>query len=104
MRTKEEFPYNNWYIEIDEENYQIVNDWKKRQKYNNDLSEYDYQVRFVNYLGRGGERGRWWVGRGPSQGITTNEFIKYVLLKDIEKPIDNDINYLVEFLSKLNIK
>lgn len=103
MRTKEEFPFNNWYIAIDEENYQIVNDWKKKQKYNTDLSEYGHKVNYVNYSGSIGKCGR---GRNWEEGerVSTNEFIKYVLLKDIEKPIDNDTNYLIDFFSKLNIK
>lgn len=41
-----------WYIEITDDNRKIVNDWKIKQEYNNDLFE-NLQYRYVYYDGGG---------------------------------------------------
>lgn len=64
------FPYNNWYIEITDENRAIINEWKIQQEYKNDLF-LNLQYKYVNWNGLGGRGARSWL-------ITTEEFIQFV--------------------------
>lgn len=58
------FPENNWYIEITDDNRKVVNDWKIKQQYNDDLFE-NLDYKYVN-CGSGGRGGRL-MGRGLQQ-------------------------------------
>ncbi|KKP65128.1 MAG: hypothetical protein UR61_C0032G0012, partial [candidate division WS6 bacterium GW2011_GWE1_34_7] len=55
VNPKKEFILpEKWYIEITDENKQISNDWKIKQRFNDSLFKYDYL--YVNYDGGGSSR------------------------------------------------
>lgn len=95
---EQEFPHNNWYIEITDENRKIINDWKVNQPFSDDLF-INPQYKYINYLGAGqgvGGEGMF----GCVELITTEEFIKYVLKQSIQ---EQSCDYLTPLLKKLNI-
>jgi hypothetical protein len=91
-----EFPHNNWYIEVTDENRHIINPWKIKQKYNLDLFE-NLDRKYVDWMGSVAEE----TGR---ERISTEDFIKYILKEEPVKTKSEDMSYLVSFLNKLNIK
>lgn len=96
--TKQEFPHENWYIEITDDNRKIVNDWKIKQKYSNNLFD-NLHYKYVNWNGAG-------VGEGGVEvdvvfEITTEQFIEYILKQPLEEP---SYSYLTPLLKKLNVK
>jgi hypothetical protein len=93
MATDDNFPHNNWYIEITEENKELLNKWKIKQKYSNSIDEYT-NIAYIDGEGRGTSPG-WGVGFL----ITTEQFKKYVL-KEPESP--SDYTYLINLLKKIN--
>ena len=99
---KTDFPKDNWYLKIDDENRELVNNWRINIiKYSTVPCAYPY----IDWMGSGwmgssiwrAEDGSGWFGMVL---ITTEQFKKYVLL---EKEQEN-YNYLIPFLKKLNIK
>ena len=93
-----DFPTDNWYIEITDENRKILNDWKIKQKYNNDLFQ-NSQYKCVNWNGAGGGM------RGVSGVlITTEQFIEHVLKQSPVKTSCKDYNYLMGLFKKLGIR
>lgn len=93
--TKQEFPHENWYIEITDDNRKIVNDWKIKQKYSNNLFD-NLHYKYVNWNG-GPSAGDWSWGFE----ITTEQFIEYILKQPLEEP---SYSYLTPLLKKLNVK
>ena len=87
-----------WYIEITDENRAIVNSWKIKQYYNDDLFN-NLQYKYITLEGVG----RGWVGLGEGIEITTAQFQKYVL-KETPVKIEEDYSYLTPLLKKWNIK
>lgn len=97
--TKQEFPHENWYIEITDDNRKIVNDWKIKQKYSNNLFD-NLHYKYVNWNGEwAGGRSGWWLALGFE--ITTEQFIEYILKQPLEEP---SYSYLTPLLKKLNVK
>lgn len=94
--TKQEFPHENWYIEITDDNRKIVNDWKIKQKYSSNLFD-NLHYKYVNWNGRVGRS----VGMGLGFEITTEQFIEYILKQPLEEP---SYSYLTPLLKKLNVK
>lgn len=96
--TKQEFPHENWYIEITDDNRKIVNDWKIKQKYSNNLFD-NLHYKYVNWNGAGGQ----WVLNFfvVDFEITTEQFIEYILKQPLEEP---SYSYLTPLLKKLNVK
>ncbi len=98
--TNEEyiFPKDNWYIEITDDNRELVNNCKIKQKWNRDLFEY-LQYTYVSFDGSG-----WGKSIPKGISITTSQFKEYVLNEKEEIIISEDLSYLEELLNKLNIK
>lgn len=71
-----------WYIEITDENKQILNDWKIQQLFNQPIDSYK-SIKYVTYNGRGAPVGPGSGAIFPYSEITTNEFIQYVLKQDV---------------------
>lgn len=94
--TKQEFPHENWYIEITNDNRKIVNDWKIKQKYSSNLFD-NLHYKYVNWNGREVAERR--MGWGFE--ITTEQFIEYILKQPLEEP---SYSYLTPLLKKLNVK
>lgn len=73
-----------WYIEVTDDNREIINNWKIKQKYNKSLYHYDYK--YVNHEGEGSEEGwsagMWWCFCFTK--ITDKQFKKYVLKQSSE--------------------
>lgn len=97
--TKQEFPHENWYIEITDDNRKIVNDWKIKQKYSNNLFD-NLHYKYVNWNGAAVRGGRG-VGVVGGFEITTEQFIEYILKQPLEEP---SYSYLTPLLKKLNVK
>lgn len=96
--TKQEFPHENWYIEITDDNRKIVNDWKIKQKYSSNLFD-NLHYKYVNW--EGGWRVYGAAGGGFCFEITTEQFIEYILKQPLEEP---SYSYLTPLLKKLNVK
>lgn len=88
-----------WYIKLDDDNRELVNKWKLNSEYPSDCYRHNYVI--VEYDGCGIQEGE--DGEDGSIEITTEQFIKYVLHKDI-KVEEQDYHYLIGVLEKLNIK
>lgn len=95
------FPENNWHLEINDYNRDIVNNWRINiMKFSNEPCGYQY----INYNGAGVGEG--WSCRLEAL-ITTDQFKEYVL--NIQ-PITNqyalfeNLDYLIDLFKKLNIK
>jgi hypothetical protein len=90
------FPENNWYIEITDENKEVLNAWKIKQiNYNTPIDSYKPSIKYINYLGIGMRVGGWWGL------ITFDEFKKYVLgYEIIKEPANQDYTYLIDMLNK----
>ena len=109
MESKEYvFPTDNWYLKIDDENRDLVNNWRINIiKCSTEPCQYTY----INWSGW---PGGWHVMVGSMRRnqlkgimITTSQFKKYVLGIDsspiIEEDEDEDYNYLISFLKKINM-
>ena len=99
MESKEYvFPTDNWYLKIDDENREIVNNWRINIiKYSTEPCQHSY----INYQGRGG-RGLF----GGEREISIDQFKEYVLnipTNPLPKEKE-DLSYLINFLQKINIK
>lgn len=51
------FPENNWYIEITDDNKELLNSWKIKQQYNKPIGRYG-NIKYINYWGGGGRKRR----------------------------------------------
>lgn len=98
--TKQEFPHENWYIEITDDNRKIVNDWKIKQKYSNNLFD-NLHYKYVNWNGAAVREGGGWLVLVGDFEITTEQFIEYILKQPLEEP---SYSYLTPLLKKLNVK
>jgi len=92
------FPENNWYIEITDENKEVLNAWKITKEYSTPIDNYLTKINYINYVGGGGISGgggrRWNL-------ITFEQFQKYVLgYKIIEEDTNQDYTYLIDMLNK----
>ena len=89
------FPENNWYIEITDENKEVLNAWKITTDYSTPIDNYSTKINYINCMG---------VGLGFSYGwqlITFEQFQKYVLgYKIIEENTNQDYTYLIDMLNK----
>jgi len=103
MKETEEyiFPENNWYIEITDENRKIVNDWKIKQEYSDDLFE-NLNYKYVYYDG-GGERREREAGMVGVGLITTDQFRRYVLNQPIETSEIDDNKHLIRLLKEISL-
>jgi len=95
------FPKNNWYIEITDENKEILNAWKINQiNYNSPIHSYNPSIKYINWTG--GEGCGWGVGGQRYIKITFNQFKKYVLgYEIIEEPANQDYTYLIDMLKEI---
>lgn len=96
MYTSETFPYNNWYLKIDDENKEIVNNWRINIiKYSSEPCNYFY----INWEGMGSHSGqgrfRW------EMEITTHDFKTFVLKEQLPPTFSTDYFYLIPILEKL---
>jgi hypothetical protein len=95
------FP-NKWYIEITDENKEVLNAWKINQFFNKSIDSYNPHIKYINDVG-GGEFVGWDEGRriGWNKKITFDEFKKYVLgYEIIKEPANQDYTYLIDMLNK----
>lgn len=91
MKEEYIFPENNWYLKIDDDNRDLVNNWRINIiKYSNTTCNYPY------ILWHGGV----WLGSADEVLITTEQFKQYVL-KESLNPIIEDYNYLIPILNKI---
>lgn len=97
-----------WYIEITDDNREIVNSWKIKQIPNKNLYD-NIEFKYVCYEGYG-----WWLARCGRievvlvtyEKITTEQFITHVLKQqfdDTPKQLEN-LDYLIPLFKELNIK
>jgi hypothetical protein len=87
------FP-NNWYIEITDENKEVLNAWKINQFHNKSIYSYDPPIKYINKTG-------WGMWGSGDKKITFDEFKKYVLgYEIIEEPANQDYTYLIDMLNK----
>jgi hypothetical protein len=94
------FPENNWYIEITDENREVLNNWKIKQKHNKSLYD-NPQYKYVNF------EGAWRSVRlgGGLFLIDFNQFKKYVLKEEqISTIVNEDFSYLIPLFKELNIE
>jgi hypothetical protein len=91
------FP-NNWYIEITDENKEVLNAWKINQFYSKSIDSYNPPIRYINEMGGIADWGDWDEGKK----ITFDEFKKkYVLgYEIIKEPANQDYTYLIDMLNK----
>lgn len=98
-----DFYLGAWFIEVNNENREIINNWKINQPFNKDLFQ-NRQFNFVCNSGSG------YISKDvltSKTEITTKQFKKYVLGIEIDTKneiITEDLDYLKDFLTKLNIK
>jgi hypothetical protein len=86
-----------WYIELDDDNRKIVNDWKMELgNYPGDCFDKNYDM--IDNEGGGGFFMNGKDGWGDK--ITTEQFIKYVLKQEVEESVE-DYNYLIKILKQL---
>lgn len=93
-----------WYIEITDDNREIVNNWKVKQQYNNNLLD-NLFYKYVDCEAAG------WVVRVDELRssytlITTEQFIEHVLHQKINKTEskEENLDYLISLFKNLNIK
>lgn len=90
------FP-NKWYIEITDENKEILNAWKINQFYSKSIDSYSPLIRYITKTG-GSVEEDFWTGY---KKITFDEFKKYVLgYEIIKEPANQDYTYLIDMLNK----
>ncbi len=93
-----------WYIEITDDNREIVNNWKIRQQFNESLLN-NLNYKYVDCNGRvdylGPRRDSGWFCL-----ITTEQFIEHVLHQSISKSESKkeNLDYLIPIFKELNIK
>lgn len=51
------FPENNWYIEITDENKEVLNAWKITTNYSTPIDNYLTKINYINYMGSAGGGG-----------------------------------------------
>lgn len=96
------FPENNWYIEIDNDNIEIVNNWKIKQPYDNDLYKFP-KIKLVDFNGVGVEEGESIeTTKRRCIQITTEQFKQYVLKTKVK--CFKDYKYLEPLFKQLCIK
>lgn len=94
------FPENNWYIEIDDDNIKIVNNWKRKQEWSRSLLR--ARKKYVDFDGNSGDNLT--KERILKTKITTEQFKQYVLKEPYkEQIITQDYSYLVQILNKLGL-
>jgi hypothetical protein len=103
MEKEYEFPVNNWYIKMTEDNKELLNEWKIQQKYNKPINLSESIIIYINWDGHSNRLTTGWsqVNWGKIL-ITTEEFKKYVL--NISEEPTEDYNYLNDLFIKFNIK
>ena len=90
-----------WYIKINDDNREIINNWKIQQSYYNLSLFNNRHYTFVDNDGAG------WTNQpfNDSLELTTQQFIDYVLNPiPTQSIINEDLNHLKELLINLNIK
>jgi hypothetical protein len=93
------FPENNWYIEITDENREVLNNWKIKQNYSDSLYN-NPQYKYVYCDGLEADV----VGGGLFFEITFDQFKKYVLKEEqISTIVNEDLSYLISLFKELNI-
>ena len=107
METNENFLLpKSWFILIDDDNREVINNWKIKQSYKDNLYENSYNI--VHCNGCGGRIEKYNIKRYEIHKcrITFEQFQKYVLGIEIEKKeiINENYNYLIAIFKKLNIK
>jgi len=91
------FP-NKWYIEITDENKEVLNAWKINQFYNKSIDSYNLPIKYINDKGSAAGLG----GEGRDKKITFDEFKKYVLgYEIIKEPANQDYTYLIDMLKEI---
>ena len=103
MESKEYvFPTDNWYLKINDENRDLVNNWRINII---KCSTKPCQYTYINWRGQEWRDRYGWMAL--LHMITTSQFKKYVLGIDnspiIEEDEDEDYNYLISFLEKINM-
>jgi len=95
------FP-NKWYIEITDENKEILNVWKINQiNYNSPIDSYNPPIKYINCHGGWVSQVGWWESQSYIK-ITFNQFKKYVLgYEIIEEPANQDYTYLIDMLKEI---
>jgi len=96
------FP-NKWYIEITDENKEVLNAWKINQiNHNSSIDSYYPTIKYINCYSMGWVEWPNW-GDAPSYiKITFNQFKKYVLgYEIIEEPANQDYTYLINMLKEI---
>lgn len=107
METNENFLLPKpWFILIDDDNREVINNWKIKQSYKDNLYETFYNIVHCNGSGDWIEKydiKRYEISK---RRITFEQFQKYVLGIEIEKKeiINENYNYLIAIFKKLNIK
>lgn len=85
-----------WKLLVTDENFNLINDWRL----NNFIGHESFD-RYYKYIGHDG-----WGHQIPNTLITTEQFIKHVL-KETDNTynisIPEDLSYLIELFTKLNI-
>ncbi len=98
----------NWYIEITNDNREIVNNWRIQKTFNKSLLN-NLNYKYVNC---NGQCAPWAVGLfgWPAEGswilITTEQFIEHVLHQLISKSESKkeNLDYLIPIFKELNVK
>lgn len=93
MKEKDFILPEYWYLEITDDNRNIINHWRKNIiKY----SDTDCQYKYINNFGR---------GVGSFFLITFEQFKSHVLKEPVLEIInDENYSYLIDLFKKLNIK
>jgi hypothetical protein len=95
------FPENNWYIEITDENREVLNNWKIKQEYSDSL----YNNPQYKYVYFDGQAVGWGVAWPLFVEINFDEFKKYVLKEEqISTIVNEDFSYLISLFKELNIE
>jgi hypothetical protein len=93
--TKDNFP-KSWRLKLDDKNRDLVNDWRINVKNKKGNCEYPY----ISPDGSGDIFDNF-RGKISDKIISTEEFIKFVLNKDIEPEPVEDLSYLEKLLNEL---
>jgi hypothetical protein len=95
------FPKNNWYIEITDENKEVLNDWRIKQNYSDSLYN-NPQYKYVYF--DGGAGGSRFEGWDFVFEINFDQFKKYVLKEEqISIIVNEDLSYLISLFKELDI-
>ena len=95
------FP-NKWYIQITDENKEILNAWKINQiNYNLPIDSFNPPIKYINCYGGGIDT---WINGWELNyiKITFDQFKKYVLgYEIIKEPANQDYTYLIDMLKEI---